>query len=316
MSVRTRTQNRPSGAVHGVMIVDKPQGLTSHDVVGAVRRARGTRRVGHAGTLDPMATGVLVVLLGEATKLSGVLTTDSKVYEAEVTFGSSTDSLDAEGTVLKRVELSDTWLDLTKLEVALESERKRTLQIPPQVSAIKVDGQRAYARARQGQVTELSPRDVKVHELVLLDSQSLSASSKRLRLRLQVSKGYYVRSLAHDLATALGVPGHLSGLRRLSSGPFQIDQTTEWPPSDETPLIPLAEATRIALPVIQVNAEGAERLLQGKRLLPEQIEGDLPASPVEPIAAFHQKRLLALLESSGGGEFKVKRGMNDPDHSE
>lgn len=316
MSVRTRTQNRPSGAVHGVMIVDKPQGLTSHDVVGTVRRARGTRRVGHAGTLDPMATGVLVVLLGEATKLSGVLTTDAKVYEAEITLGTSTDSLDAEGTVLKRIELDDGWLDLEKLQAALEAERKRTLQIPPQVSAIKVDGQRAYARARQGQVTELSPRDVKVHELELLDPDSLTSSSRVFRLRLRVSKGYYVRSLAHDLATSLGVPGHLSGLRRLSSGPFRIDQTTEWPPTAETPLIPLAEATRIALPALQVNEEGAERLGQGKRLLIEQIEGDLPESPVEPIAAFHHKRLLALIERSGEGEFKVKRGMNDPAHDE
>lgn len=297
------------------MIVDKPAGLTSHDVVGQVRRIRGTRRVGHAGTLDPMATGVLVVLLGEATKLSGVLTTDAKTYEAEVTFGISTESLDADGKVLKRVELGNDWLSITALQMALEQERHRRLQIPPQVSAIKVDGQRAYARARQGEVVDLAARDVKMHDLVLLSPESITAASQSIRVQMRVSKGYYVRSFAQDLGERLGVPAHLSSLRRISSGPFSIDQASPWPPTNETPLMPVADATRIALPCVQVTEEGALRLEQGKRLHPEHFVGTLPDQTAVPWAAFRETRLLALIERASDDEYRVKRGMNDPDAS-
>ncbi len=297
------------------MIVDKPAGLTSHDVVGQVRRIRGTRRVGHAGTLDPMATGVLVVLLGEATKLSGILTTDAKTYEAEITFGTSTESLDADGKVVKRVELSDDWLSMNALEMALEQERHRRLQIPPQVSAIKVEGKRAYARARQGEVVDLAARDVKLHELVLLSPDSVTTASQSIRVKLRVSKGYYVRSFAQDLGQRLGVPSHLSSLRRTSSGPFTIDQASSWPPTLDTPLLPVAQATRIALPTVQVTEEGALRLAQGKRLLKEHFEGKFPEPPVDPLAAFHETQLLALIERASDGEYRVKRGMNDPDAS-
>src|SRR5690606_18705851 len=136
MSAQSRNQIRPSGSAHGVLVIDKPKGMTSHDVVSRVRRAFGTRRVGHAGTLDPMATGVLVLLLGEATKLSSVLTRAEKAYEARVQFGTSTSSGDADGSIVKTAPLESDWLSTPELESALEIERKRRLQIPPQVSAI------------------------------------------------------------------------------------------------------------------------------------------------------------------------------------
>jgi len=314
MSVRTRAQSRPSGSTHGVLVVDKPPKLTSHDVVGAVRRVMGTRRVGHAGTLDPMATGVLVVLLGEATKLSSILTTDRKSYEARIEWGSTTDSLDADGTVTKSVELSPNWLADDALLRALETERTRRLQIPPQVSAIKVDGQRAYARARKGETTELAARDVTIHELVALNSGP--DLQTHLDVRLTVSKGYYVRSLAKDLGDSLGVPAHLSRLRRVASGPFQIDGALPWPVAKEAPLLSLRDATRSALPSLQVTANGAERLAQGKRLLPQDIEAESTAPEASLQAAFHHSRLIALVEPSGDGEMKVKRGINDPDSDE
>lgn len=309
MSARTRSQNRPSGAVHGVLLVDKPAKLTSHDVVAHVRRAFKTRRVGHAGTLDPMATGLLVVLLGEATKLSGILTAEEKIYEATVKFGESTDSLDADGKVTRRQALSDGWLDPLRLQEALRSEVARTLQIPPLVSAIKVDGQRSYAKARRGETHDLDPRDVRVHELTLIES-----SHDRARVRLGVSKGYYVRSFARDLGDRLSVPAHLTELRRLTSGPLRVENAAQFPLSGDEPLIDLAAAARLCLPNLSVGDEGAERLRQGKIISRDHLLAD--GSNVDPglplFAAFHGDVLVALVKPSGEGEFRVQRGMNDP----
>lgn len=307
MGQHTRSQIRPSGAVHGVLVVDKPGGMTSHDVVGKARRTFGTRRIGHAGTLDPMATGVLVLLLGEATKLSSVLTTDRKSYVARVQFGVSTDSLDADGKMLKRVELKDDWLAHTAIDAVLESERARRLQIPPQVSAIKVEGKRAYARAREGEAMDMAPRDVKVHALDLLQVGCTS-----VELSLTVSKGYYVRALARDIGSALGVPSHLSQLRRTQSGPFGLSSAHSLPFSGQESLLSIAEAARLCLPVLSVTEEGFVRLGQGKVLRTEDIIGPQPAQGPMPIAAFFGARLVALVESVDLSEFRVKRGINDP----
>jgi tRNA pseudouridine55 synthase len=198
------------------------------------------------------------------------------------------------------------------LYAALAEERHRRLQIPPQVSAIKVDGQRSYARARQGEVVDLAARDVKMHDLALLDEESITAASTKLSFRLVVSKGYYVRSFAQDLGQHLGVPAHLSALRRIASGPFSIAQAEPWPPTAETPLISVAEATRIALPCVQVNEEGALRLEQGKHIFSEHIVENATDPEADALAAFHETRLLALIERAGNQEYRVKRGMNDP----
>lgn len=307
MGQHARSEMRPSGAVHGVLVVDKPGGMTSHDVVGKARRAFGTRRIGHAGTLDPMATGVLVLLLGEATKLSSVLTTDRKSYVACVQFGVSTDSLDADGKVLKRMELGENWLSDSALTAALESERSRRLQIPPQVSAIKVDGKRAYARAREGETLDMVPRDVTVHALDILDRSGTS-----IELSLSVSKGYYVRALARDLGSAFGVPSHLTQLRRTQSGPFNLSGAHPLPLTGAESLLSLADAARLSLPLLSVTEEGFLRLGQGKTLRAEDTIAPLPATGPLQIAAFFGDYLVALVEPSGPSEFRVKRGINDP----
>src|SRR5690606_27846030 len=180
---------RMGETVHGVLVVDKPGGMTSHDVVARARRLFGTRAVGHAGTLDPMATGVLVLLFGEACKLSAYLTGQDKTYSAGVRFGSATDSLDADGRVTEERTLPAGWLARETLDRALAVERARTLQVPPAVSAISEGGRRAYQRVRAGETVELAPRPVRVARLELLEW-----SDAGVDVELEVSKGYYVRA--------------------------------------------------------------------------------------------------------------------------
>lgn len=297
-------------------MVDKPHGPTSHDVVNKMRRLFGTRRIGHAGTLDPMATGVLVLLLGEATKLSSVLTRDSKEYETVVQFGSTTDTLDAEGKITKRVHLEPGWLDRARLSRALELELHREQQLPPIVSAIKVNGQRSYDRARAGETPELHPREVEVLGIELLDVAETS-----IRVRLAVSKGYYVRAFARDLGDSLGVPAHLTELRRLKSGAFHLDESQAWPPDPSNPLLSLDRAVRRSMPWLSLHAPGALRASQGKPIRPEDWEGEIQwpdsrsalqfeSDPERLVAAFHGDDLVALLEPVEFPQlFRVKRGF-------
>jgi len=245
----------------GVAVIDKPRGLTSHTVVAQARRLLGRRDVGHAGTLDPMATGVLLILVGQACKLSGYLTADSKRYAAEIRFGVATDTLDADGQTTLEVPLHPGQLGPDAVEAALTAERARRLQVPPAVSAIKVAGERAYALTRKGEPPELEPRAVEVLELRLVE-----LAPPILRCELLVSKGYYVRSLARDLGEHLGAPAHLSGLRRLASGPFGIDQALPWPLERPPTLIDLTLAARAALPSCRLSADAAARARQGKQL--------------------------------------------------
>ncbi|HWO14526.1 MAG TPA: tRNA pseudouridine(55) synthase TruB [Polyangiaceae bacterium] len=246
---------------HGLWIVDKPSGPTSHDIVAGARRQLGTRRVGHAGTLDPMASGVLVLLIGEATKLSDVATSEDKGYVTEVRFGRGTDSFDAEGQTTVQATLASGWLDASRLADALEQERQRTEQVPPTVSAVKVAGQRAYRLTRDGRAPELAPRPVAIHALTLLDW-----SSEFVQLALSVSKGYYVRSLARDLGHVLGAPAHLSRLRRVQSGRFRVEDACAWPPASDPRVIPLRDALPRLLPTARLTAPGVDRARQGKAL--------------------------------------------------
>jgi tRNA pseudouridine55 synthase len=253
---------------HGIWVVDKPSGPTSHDVVAQARRYLGTRRVGHAGTLDPLATGVLVLLLGEATKLSDVATREDKTYRAEVCFGKSTTSHDVQGDTVEECALAPGWLNAERLELALELERCRTRQEPPAVSAIKVGGQRAYRLARGGAAPALEPRAVEVRSIRLLRHEPSAEGRDTAELELRVSKGYYVRALARDLGAALGVPAHLSSLRRLWSGRFCVDEACAWPPRGEPAVIALRDALPRLLPTWQLTALGVERARQGKALSP------------------------------------------------
>jgi len=288
--------------VDGVLVVDKPGGWTSHDVVASARRHFGVRAVGHAGTLDPMATGVLVLLFGEACKLSNHLTADDKTYRATVAFGAETDSLDADGTLTRSVELSPGWLAPQELERALDSERRRTQQVPPAVSAIQMSGERAYARARRGEAVELAPRPVAVRTLTCLQW-----SGEEATIELTVTKGYYVRAFARDLGQSLGVPAHLRALRRLSSGVFDLSEAYPWPPEERPVPANLTEVATRALPVTKLTETGARRARLGQRLAPDDaVAGarDRTCAWLSPDGA-----LVALGTTSAAGEHRLERGF-------
>jgi tRNA pseudouridine55 synthase len=262
---------------NGVLAVDKPSGPTSHDVVGQARRLLGTRRIGHAGTLDPMASGVLVLLVGEATKLAPYLSAHDKRYRARVAFGLATETLDREGAPVATAEIPP-WLtdelaaiaealhgpktlDWPRIAAALAAERARSAQVPPAYSAIKVDGQRSYARARAGEAVDLAPRPVEVTSL-----EVVAAGPDFFELDLVVSKGYYVRSLARDLGAHLGVPSHLAELRRTASGPFTLAEAVELLAMRPAAVLPLTAAARRSLPHGRMTEAGTRRARQGKVL--------------------------------------------------
>jgi tRNA pseudouridine55 synthase len=277
---------------HGVLVVDKPSAMTSHDVVARVRRVLGTRRVGHAGTLDPMATGVLVVLVGEATKLAPYLTADDKRYAARVALGRATDTLDAEGATTATAEVPAWLVDeireaarlghggpeplFPRLAEALRGEAARAEQVPPVFSAIHVDGRRSYELARAGEAVALDPRPVAVRRLDVTGGGTPEAEAPWVDLELDVAKGYYVRSLARDLGDRLGVPAHLAALRRLQSGAFSLEGAVALDPQAlRGALVPPSEAAARALPVGRLGDEGVVRARQGKLL----VDADFTALP-------------------------------------
>ena len=273
--------SRRDSLLHGVLIVDKPQGMTSHDVVQRLRRIARTSRVGHAGTLDPMATGVLVVMIGEGTKLGPYLTAENKRYEARVQLGRGTDTLDAEGQVTEQGPLPDWWPGARQepLEHALDIERCRTEQIPPVYSAIKIGGESSHALARRGEALELAARPVRVASLVTVATDA----EGWVDLTLDVSKGYYVRSLARDLGVSVGSPAHLTALRRAASGRFTLEHAETLAEFERTPsklterLLPVHDAAALALPLARLTTDGVVRARQGKRLADDDFT-ELPES--------------------------------------
>ena len=292
----------------GVLVVDKPGKATSHDIVAQARRIFGTREVGHAGTLDPMATGVLLLLFGEATKLSGFLTRDSKRYLATVYLGRATDSLDADGRTTQEVPFAPEQVSEQAVEAALAAERARLAQVPPAVSAIKVAGQRAYALTRAGNAPELAEREVRVASLVLV-----SREAQELTVEMEVSKGYYVRALARDLGAALGFPAHLTQLRRLASGRFDLNDACAWPAGPEARLVPTAEAARRALPTAVLAETGERRASLGQPLEASDFIrlGGAPATETQ--AWFSEAgKLICLGHERAPGEFRVVRGFRSP----
>ena len=203
--------------MNGVIVVDKPEGWTSHDVVGKVRRLAKTRKVGHLGTLDPIATGVLPLVIERATRLAQFYTHSDKIYEGVVRFGWSTDTYDRAGVATSPPQ--EVSLEAATIEPLLESFRGEFLQQPPPVSAKKVAGRRAYELARKSMEVELAPVKVHVYELTLLEVRGPD-----VRLRAHCAGGTYLRSIAHDLGRAVGCGAHLQELRRLASGEFEIEQ--------------------------------------------------------------------------------------------
>lgn len=290
----------------GVLVVDKPRGLTSHDVVRGLRRTYQTRRVGHTGTLDPMATGVLVIVIGEATKLSDHLTQSDKSYVTEVCFGVGTESFDAENPVTERVDLPRGWLDEAALRTALQEEASREQQLPPALSAIRVNGQRSYAAARAGETLELAPRAVQVRQCRVLATDEDNSAI----LELTVSKGYYVRSLARDLGIRLGVPAHLTALRRVKSGVFGLAEAHGFPASDTDPpqLISLEDAARRCMPTLEVTEEGAEHLRHGRRINREHVlVEEIPQ--LDRLGLISPQGKLLALATADGETARVLRGI-------
>lgn len=212
---------RGDSGINCLLALDKPVGPSSHDVVSRVRRALGERRVGHAGTLDPEASGVLVVGVGQGARLLGMLTLDEKAYEGRIVFGSETTTDDAEGEVTVTAPVPDRLRDERFARDAAAALVGEHDQVPPAFSAISVNGKRAYDRARQGETVVLEPRHVRIHEARLLSLENGEVCAWNIYVR--VTKGTYVRSIARDLGRELGSAAHLDGLRRVSSGVVTID---------------------------------------------------------------------------------------------
>ncbi|WP_223207966.1 tRNA pseudouridine(55) synthase TruB [Actinopolyspora erythraea] len=271
MPRQTRTSSQQT-VPPGLLVVDKPAGMTSHDVVARVRRAMGTRRVGHAGTLDPMATGVLVLGLERATKLLGHLALDTKAYLATVRLGSSTSTDDAEGERLSTADASGVTESAVKSAIAnLTGDLE---QVPSAVSAVKVNGRRAYELARQGERVELSARPVTVSRFDLLATH-LGGDALDLDVMVECSSGTYVRALARDLGRALGVGGHLVRLRRTRVGPFGLSTARTLESLDQRPELSmdLDEAVATAFPRVEVGADTARALSHGQTVRGAGFEG-------------------------------------------
>jgi tRNA pseudouridine55 synthase len=275
----------------GLIVIDKPEGPTSHDVVGRVRRILHETRVGHAGTLDPLASGVLPIALGEATKLAGRLLDATKAYEFAIRFGEGTDTLDAEGQV---TETSDHRPTQEEVAAILPRFTGSIEQVPPAYSALKIDGKPAYERSRAGETVEMKPRTVTVHELHVVDS-----SADQATLSATVSKGTYIRSLARDMATALGTVGHVGMLRRTRAGPFTLDQAISLDFLSQAAkarqfdgaVLPLTAALD-DIPALPVTPDQAQLLRHGQKLIgfPDQpglqlaMQGETPVALVEATA--------------------------------
>jgi len=245
----------------GLVVVDKPAGLTSHDVVARLRRILRTRKVGHAGTLDPMATGVLVCGVGRGTKLLGHLALDSKAYTATIRLGAATTTDDAEGEIVTTADPSAVTDEAIAAGIAALTGP--ILQVPSSVSAIKIDGKRAYARVRAGEQVDLPPRPVTVSAFTLLDRRGPD-----LDVVVECSSGTYVRALARDLGAGLAVGGHLTALRRTPVGPFHLDHARTLPELEESPelSLPLADAVAVAFARRDVDADAATDVSHGRPL--------------------------------------------------
>jgi tRNA pseudouridine55 synthase len=284
----------------GLVIIDKPGGMTSHDVVARVRRLASTRRVGHAGTLDPMATGVLVVGIEKATRLLGHLMLTEKTYHATIRLGQATNTDDAEGELAGGASAAGVAAEALDTEIAQLTGP--ILQVPPGVSAIKVNGERAYKLTRAGAAPELAARPVTVYEFTVTATR-VQGDLLDVDAVVRCSSGTYIRALARDLGAALGTGGHLTALRRTAVGPYAIgvahtlneledQQSAERERvNPATPVIPLAEAAAAAFPRLDLTGDDARRLAQGARLplppgFPTADGKEAPAAAFGPDGSF------------------------------
>ena len=277
----------------GLVIVDKPGGMTSHDVVARVRRLAGTKKVGHAGTLDPMATGVLVIGVQKATRLLGYLTLTEKEYAATIRLGQSTSTDDAEGEITGGAPATD--VPAETLAKAIAGLTGDIQQVPPAVSAIKVDGQRAYRLTRAGAAPELKARPVAVYEFTVTGTRR-DGDYLDVDATVRCSSGTYIRALARDLGAALGTGGHLTRLRRTRVGGYRIeDARTLEQLAGRFEVLPLAQAAAAAFPSRTLTADEARRLAHGGRLGPS-------GGADEPTAAYAPDGTLIALVTEESGQ--------------
>jgi tRNA pseudouridine55 synthase len=264
----------PPDPTPGLVVVDKPPGLTSHDVVARLRRLARTRRVGHAGTLDPMATGVLVLGVGAATRLLHHLVLADKAYTATIRLGQATVTDDAEGEITARRSAAAVTDEAVRAAMVPLTGAIR--QVPSSVSAIKVDGQRAYKRVREGEAVALAARPVTVSRFAALAVRRPDPDLVDVDVAVECSSGTYVRALARDLGAALGVGGHLTALRRTRVGPFTLAQARtldELAELADPVTLPLADAVRLAMPVRDIDAAEARELSFGRALAARGVAG-------------------------------------------
>ncbi|KUN35147.1 tRNA pseudouridine(55) synthase TruB [Streptomyces longwoodensis] len=291
--------NRRTTAPDGLVIVDKPSGFTSHDVVAKMRGIARTRRVGHAGTLDPMATGVLVLGVERATKLLGHLALTEKEYLGTIRLGQTTLTDDAEGEITARADASRVTRDAIDAGIAKLSGA--IMQVPSKVSAIKIDGVRSYKRAREGEDFEIPARPVTISSFTVHDVRDAVAEDGTPVLDLVVSvvcsSGTYIRALARDLGADLGTGGHLTALRRTRVGPYGLDAARTLDQlQEELTVMPVAEAAAAAFTRWDVDAQRARLLTNGVRLeMPEEYAGAGPVAVFDP-----EGRFLALVEEQKG----------------
>jgi tRNA pseudouridine55 synthase len=306
MSRQSRIQFRD---LHGIVLLDKPLGLSSNQALQAVRRLLRASKGGHTGALDPLATGLLPLCFGEATKLAGSLLGARKAYLAECRLGITTDTADSEGEIVRQLPVPP--LDAAAIETALARLRGHILQVPPMYSALKHDGERLYAKARRGEVVDVPAREVDVHRLDLLERDG-----ETLRLLVECGSGTYVRSLAVDLGEDLGCGAHLTALRRIWVEPFreprmvtlaQLEQAAE--EGDEALLAWLlpVSAGLSDLPVLHLDEAQGMAISRGQQI-------SLPGLPEAGRCAAYASdgALLALLEGDAEGRARVIRGFNLP----
>jgi tRNA pseudouridine55 synthase len=275
----------------GIVVVDKPAGMTSHDVVARCRRIFATRRVGHAGTLDPMATGVLVVGVNRATKILGLLSAESKSYAATIRLGQTTSTEDAEGELLQAVSAERVTAE--DIATAMAGLRGAIKQVPSTVSAIKVGGQRAYRLAREGHTVELEPRPVRIDRFEVLAARPHDGLID-LDVEVDCSSGTYVRALARDLGAALSVGGHLTSLRRTRVGRFELAHARPLDDLADNPALSMTldEACLLIFPRRDLTDEEAEATSNGRSLSPAGIDGIYAACD-------SAGRVMALLRDEG-----------------
>lgn len=248
----------------GILIIDKPQDFTSHDVVAKIRKIIGTKKVGHTGTLDPMATGVLVVCVGAATKLVEHFTCKDKVYEAKVKLGIKTDTADITGNVIEECNVNE--IDEKLVAEEMKKFIGKQLQTPPKYSSIKVNGMKLYEYARQGIEVKIEPREIEIFDI---SNVKIDEGNKEIAFRVHCSKGTYIRSLCEDIASSLGMCGTMSYLRRVKTGEFSIEEAIPLEEIDEEKIIPMEKLFDNKI----VIEKDLEKLLNGMELKCDKPDG-------------------------------------------